>query len=102
MKMEAELRVDPGKRADRFVSDWRQMAEIRETLQRGGDVAGARGVMRQMAELAKGLERDPQLTERLTKRSRELGLDRQLERSLERELTASLGLGRTRSMDFGI
>jgi hypothetical protein len=102
MKFEAELRTDPGKRADRFVNDWRQMAETRETLQRGGDVAGARGVAKQMAELAKGLERDPQLTDRLTKRSRELGLDRQLERSLERELTASLGLGRSRSMDFGI
>lgn len=102
MQMEAELRADPGKRADRFVSDWRQMTETRETLQRGGDLAGARGVAKQMAELAKGLERDPQLTERLTKRTRELGLDLKLERSLERELTASLGLGRTRSMDFGL
>ena len=102
MKSEAELRADPGKRADRFVSDWRQMTEARDALQRGGDLAGARGVAKQMVELAKGLERDPQLTERLTKRTKELGLELNLERSLERELTASLGLGRTRSMDFGL
>jgi hypothetical protein len=102
MKMEAELRADPGKRADRFVDDWRQLLKTRDALQRGGDTAGARGVGNRMAELAKGLERDPQLTERLIKRTRELGLDSKLERSLERELTASLGLGRTRSMDFGI
>ena len=93
MKVEAELRADPGKRADRFVSDWRQMAEARDALQRGGDLTGAHGVAKQMAELAKGLERDPQLTERLTKRSRELGLDRQLERSLEREPPPASGLG---------
>ncbi len=102
MKMEAELRADPGKRADRFVSDWRQLSETREALQRGGDVAGARGVANRMAELAKGLERDPQLTARLQNRTRELGLDHKLERSLERELTATIGLGRSRSMDFGI
>jgi hypothetical protein len=37
MQLEAEIRVDPEQRADRFVNDWQRLGQARQTLQRDGD-----------------------------------------------------------------
>lgn len=55
-----------------------------------------------MAELAKGLERDPQLELYLREKAKELGIELKAERGIARELSASAGLERTRSFDMSI
>ena len=42
MQLESEIRADPAQRADRFVSDWQRLHQTRLTMQRDGDVNGAR------------------------------------------------------------
>ena len=52
MQLEAEIRTDPDKRADRFVEGWRQLRTTHEELQRDGDLRGARKVSEQIAAAA--------------------------------------------------
>ena len=102
MQQEAEVRSDPAKRAERFVSDWKQLGAAREQLRAEGDQAGAGKLAKRMAELAKGIERDPQLETHLRPKARELGIDLQGERSLERELTKTLSLERSRNFGMSL
>ena len=37
MQLEAEIRIDPAKRADRFVSDWQRLGQARAAMQQDGD-----------------------------------------------------------------
>ncbi|BAV65670.1 conjugal transfer protein TraA [Sphingobium cloacae] len=74
MQLEAEIRTDPDKRADRFVEGWQQLGRHREELQRDGDFRGARKVSEQMAGMAKSLERDAQVESLLRDRKQELGI----------------------------
>ena len=55
-----------------------------------------------LTELAKGLERDPQVEGLLRVKTRELGIDPKPERSIANELTATLTRERTRAFDMGI
>ncbi|MCX5511664.1 hypothetical protein OH705_27815, partial [Pseudomonas sp. BJa3] len=34
MQLEAEIRIDPAQRADRFVSDWQRLGQARQAMQR--------------------------------------------------------------------
>src|SRR3546814_14905640 len=61
MNKEAEVRIDPFQRADRFVEGWQQLQRQREELVRDGDLRGAKRVTQSMAGMAKSLERDAQL-----------------------------------------
>jgi len=102
MQLEAEIRADPAQRASRFVSDWQRLARARDTLTREGNVSGASDVFRQMAGMAKSLERDPQMESLLRTRTRELGLTIEPSRDLARDLTASLTMNRSRSLGMQI
>ncbi|PLK22452.1 Ti-type conjugative transfer relaxase TraA [Porphyrobacter sp. TH134] len=102
MQLEAEIRSDPAQRASRFVSDWQRLARARDALTREGNVSGASDVFRQMAGMAKSLERDPQIESLLRTRTRELGLTIEPSRDLARDLTASLTMNRTRSLGMQI
>lgn len=102
MQLEAEIRADPVQRADRFVSEWRRLGQARLTMQREGDVKGARQVSSHMAGMAKGLERDAQVESLLRNRTRELGLGKELTRELSRDLAASLSFERTRSIGMSL
>jgi hypothetical protein len=51
-----------------------------------------------MADMAKGLERDPQMESILRNRKLELGITLESTRSLGDDLTFSLGLGRGRGL----
>jgi Ti-type conjugative transfer relaxase TraA len=92
MQLEAEIRIDPFQRADRFVEGWQQLQRHHQELVRDGDFRGAKATTQQMAGMAKSLERDAQLESVLGGRSRELGLEigQQMGRSLSRDLAASI------------
>ncbi len=102
MNQEAAVRTDPALRTERFVSDWRGLSTARKQLEQQGDRAGAARVSAKLTELAKGLERDPQVEGLLRGKARELGIDPKPERSIAIELTATLTRERTRSFDMGI
>ena len=107
MQKEAEIRVDPFQRADRFVEGWQQLQRQHAELVRDGNFRAAKTTGQQMADMAKSLERDAQLESLLGLRERELGLEggRDLGRSLGRDLADSIphdsgrDIGRGMGMD---
>ena len=102
MQLEAEIRTDPAQRASRFVSDWQRLSRVRDALLREGNGAAVSNVSRQMAGMAKSLERDPQIESLLRARTRELGLSIEPSRDLARDLTASLTMNRSRTLGMQI
>ena len=104
MQLEAEIRIDPFQRADRFVEGWQQLQHQREELVRDGDLRGAKRVAQSMAGMAKSLERDAQLESVLGGRSRELGLEigRDMSRSLSRDLANSIPVDQVRDLGRGM
>jgi len=102
MQLEAEIRVDPAQRADRFVSDWQRLGQARQAMQRDGDSNGAQRLTNRMTDMAKGLERDAQVESLLRSRTRELGIKTELGRDLARDLAASISMERSRSIGMGL
>ena len=102
MQHEAAVRTDPALRSERFVSDWQGLSTARKQLEQQGDRAGDARVSAKLSELAKGLERDPQVEGLLRGKARELGIDPKPERSIANELTATLTRERARAFDMGI
>ena len=102
MQLEAEIRVDPAQRADRFVSDWQRLGRLRETMQQRGDTNGARQVSSRMVDMTKGLERDAQVESLVRGRAHELGVKPELGRDLARDLAASISMERSRSIGMGL
>ncbi|MBY8826581.1 Ti-type conjugative transfer relaxase TraA [Hephaestia mangrovi] len=100
MQLEAEIRADPDKRADRFVESWRKLHQRRQELQRDGDFRGAGEVSEQMAGMAKSLERDAQVESILRNRKQQLGIDFDTGRKLAHDLAGSVGIeiGRSRGL----
>ncbi len=99
MQLEAEIRGDPEKRADRFVEDWRKLDRRRCAAYARGDYDAYRARGGEMGRMAKSLERDPQLESVLRGRDRrDLGLDFEMSphRKLSHDLASSIGhdLGR--------
>lgn len=102
MQHEAAVRTDPALRTERFVSDWQGLSTARKQLEQQGDRAGAARVSAKQNELAKTLERDPQVEGLLRGKTRELGIVLKPERGIANELTATLTRERTRAFDMGI
>ena len=105
MAQEARVRADPNLRADRFVDRWQQLSQDRDRLYRAGDMTGRERAGKEMAGMAKSLERDPQMEAVLRGRTRDLGLEIGMNRGRElgggelgRQLTQELGIGRDRGM----
>ncbi|KAA9010852.1 Ti-type conjugative transfer relaxase TraA [Sphingobium limneticum] len=105
MAQEARVRADPNLRADRFVERWQQLSQDRDRLYRAGDITGREHAGKEMAGMAKSLERDPQMESVLRGRTRDLGLEIGINRGREmgggelgRQLTQELGIGRDRGM----
>ncbi len=96
------MRTDPALRTERFVSDWQGLSAARKQLEQQGDRAGAARVSAKQNDLAKSLERDPQVEGRLRGKTRELGIEPKPERDLAKELTLSLTRERTRAFEMGI
>ena len=102
MQLEAEIRVDPAQRADRFVSDWQRLGQARQAMQRDGDTKGAQSLTNRMTDMVKGLGRDAQVEALLRSRTRELGIKSELGRDLARDLAASISMERSRSIGLGL
>ncbi|WP_327754354.1 Ti-type conjugative transfer relaxase TraA (plasmid) [Sphingobium sp. SJ10-10] len=105
MAQEARVRADPHLRADRFVERWQQLSQDRDRLYRAGDITGRERAGKEMAGMAKSLERDPQVESILRDRTRELGLEIGMSRGrdmsggeLGRHLAQELEIGRDRGM----
>src|SRR3546814_9351155 len=75
MQVEAEIRIDPFQRDDRFVEGWKQLRQQHQELVRDGNLRGANTTAQHMADMAKSLEREAQLESALGLRSLELGLE---------------------------
>jgi Ti-type conjugative transfer relaxase TraA len=104
MQAEAEIRIDPFQRADRFVEGWQQLQRQHQELVRDGDFRGAKTTAQHMADMAKSLERDAQLESVLGLRSRELGLEigADMGRSIGRDLAASIPFDHGRDISRGM
>ena len=98
METERQVRIDPEKRAGRFVEQWQGMKEAQASMERAGDRAGAEKLGKRMESIAGGLYRDPQLESVLQRRAPELVPGMERGRSIGQELAASLDRGRDRGM----
>ena len=98
LQLETELRINPGRRADRFVEDWQKLDQASLRQYRAGDISGYKATRSAMGDMARSLERDPQLESILANRKRELGIAFESRRRLGLELAFSHGidLGRGR------
>ena len=96
METERQVRIDPEKRAGRFVEQWQSMKESRASMERAGDRAGAEKLGKRMESMAGGLHRDPQLESVLQRRAPELALSMERGRSIGQELAQSVTIGRDR------
>ncbi len=96
MERERQVRIDPEKRAGRFVEQWQGLKEARISMERAGDRAGAEKIGKRMESIAGGLHRDPQLESVLRRRAPELALSMERGRSIGQELAQSVSIGRDR------
>jgi hypothetical protein len=92
LQLETEVRIDPGRRAERFVERWQKLDQTRLHQYQAGDMSGYRATRSAMGDLARGLERDPQLESILANRKRELGISFESGRRLGHELAFAHGL----------
>ncbi|PXA77564.1 Ti-type conjugative transfer relaxase TraA [Caulobacter sp. D4A] len=98
LQLEAEVRADPRLRADRFVERWQGLERQRTALHRVGDMSGAGQVKARLGDMAKSLQRDPQVESLLRGRRAELGLPPEMGRSVRQGLIECLGIGRGRGL----
>jgi Ti-type conjugative transfer relaxase TraA len=102
LQLETELRINPGRRADRFVDDWQKLDQASRHRYQAGDMSGYRSTRSAMGDMARSLERDPQLESLLANRKRELGIAFESGRRLGLELAFSHGLDIGRGRGLGI
>ena len=102
LQLETELRIDPSRRADRFVERWQELGHTSQHQYQAGDMSGYRATRSAMGDMARSLERDPQLESILENRKRELGISFESSRRLGLELAFSHGidLGRGRGIEI--
>jgi hypothetical protein len=100
LQLETELRIDPSRRADRFVERWQKLDHTSQRQYQAGDMSGYKSTRSAMGDLVKSLERDPQLESILANRKRELGIAFESGRRLGQELafTHGIDLGRGRGI----
>ena len=102
LQLETELRTDPSRRADRFVERWQKLDRASQRQYQAGDMSGYKSTRAAMGDMAKSLQRDPQLESLLANRKRELGIGGNFGsgRRLGDELafTHGIDLGRGRSI----
>ncbi len=102
LQLETELRIDPGRRADRFVERWQGLDHTSLRQYQAGDMSGYKATRSAMGDMARSLERDPQLESILAIRKKDLGISFESGRRLGLELAFSHGLdlGRGRGIEI--
>ncbi|MGX5851238.1 Ti-type conjugative transfer relaxase TraA [Mesorhizobium sp. PL10] len=102
LQLETEIRTgldnDPSRRANRFVERWQKLARTSQGQYQAGDMSGYKSTRSAMSDMAKSLERDPQLESLLANHKRDLGIHTDSGRSLATELAFSHGIGRGRGI----
>ena len=102
LQLETELRTDPSRRADRFVERWQKLDQASQRQYQAGDISGYKATRSAMGDMAKSLERDPQLESILANRKQELGISFESGRRLGQELAFTHGLDIGRGRGIGI
>jgi Ti-type conjugative transfer relaxase TraA len=102
LQLETELRTDPSRRADRFVERWQNLDHTSQRQYQAGDISGYKATRSAMGDMAKSLERDPQLESILANRKRDLGIAFESGRNLGRELAFAHGIDLGRGRGIGI
>ena len=102
LQVEAEIRANPNLRADRFVQSWQALSRQRDEQLMKRDFTSRQSLTDSMGEMARGLERDPQLESILRNRQKDLGLTPGLEQSISRSLLIQLGLERQRNLGLSL
>jgi hypothetical protein len=102
LQFETELRTNPSRLADRFVERWQKLAQTRQNQYQVGDMSGYKATRSAMGDMARGLERDPQMESLLENRKRELGIAFESGRRLGLELAFTHGLDLGRGRGLGI
>ena len=74
LQLETEIRTDPSRRADRFVERWHKLDRTGQHQYQAGDMSGYKATRSEMGDMAKSLERDPQLESILANRKGDLGI----------------------------
>jgi Ti-type conjugative transfer relaxase TraA len=102
LQLETELRtgmdLDPGRRADRFVESWQKLERASQRQYQAGDMSGYNSTRSAMSDMAKSLERDPQLESLLANRKEALGIQVESGRRLGVELAFNHGIGSGRGI----
>ncbi len=102
LQLETELRTDPQRRADRFVERWKKLDRASQHQYQTGDMSGYKATRSTMGDMAKSLERDPQMESILAGRKRDLGISFESGRSLGRELAFTHGIDLGRGRGIGL
>lgn len=102
LQLETELRTDPQIRADRFVESWQRLDRASQRQYQAGDMSGYRATRSAMGDMAKSLERDPQLESILEGRKRDLGISFESGRRLGLELAFTHGIDLGRGRGIGL
>jgi len=95
---EQRIAAQNERRADAFVDSWQRETARYEKLRKGPNAAAVNKVRASLVDMAKGLERDPQLESLLAGRRPQLGLDAMSTKPLSQDLQKSLGLSRGMGM----
>jgi hypothetical protein len=102
LQLETELRTHPERRADRFVERWQQLGQTSRHQYQAGDFSGYKATRSAMGDMARGLERDPQMESILANRKHELGIAFESGRRLGHELALAHGIDLGRGRSLGI
>ncbi|MES0073159.1 AAA family ATPase, partial [Mesorhizobium sp. M0058] len=102
LQLETEIRtgmdIDPGRRADRFVERWQKLDRTGREQYQTGDMSGYKSTRSAMSDMAKSLERDPQLESLLANHKKALGIQVESGRRLGVELAFNHGIGSGRGI----
>jgi hypothetical protein len=102
LQLETELRIDPSRRAERFVERWQKLDQASLRQYQAGDIFGYKATRSAMGDMAKSLERDPQLESILANRKKDLGIAFESGRRLGQELAFAHGIDLGRGRGIGI
>ncbi|TIV31820.1 MAG: Ti-type conjugative transfer relaxase TraA, partial [Mesorhizobium sp.] len=102
LQLETEIRTgleaDPIRCADRFVERWQKLHRTSQDQYQAGDMSGYKSTRSAMSDMAKSLERDPQLESLLANHKKALGIRVESGRRLGVELAFNHGIGRGRGI----
>jgi hypothetical protein len=96
------LRTSPERRAAQFVERWQHLDRTSLSHHRSGTMSDYRATRAEMGEMAKSLQRDPQLESVLANRKAELGIRMDSGRRLGAELAYCHGIDITRGRGLGL